>query len=52
MTGQLILACRLTCFGYAVRQMVYNPDGIAPTILAGGGGNTEPKILVKEDTRG
>ena len=49
---ELILACRLTCFGYAVRQMVYDPNGLAPTILAGGGGNTEPKVLISGGPRG
>lgn len=30
-------------------RSVYSPEGIAPTITAGGGGGTETKIIEKEE---
>lgn len=34
-----------------VSRRVHSPDGIAPTIHSCGGGNTEPKILVKTNNK-
>lgn len=41
----LIMAGRLNIKGIDQIKRVYNPEGIAPTLTACGGGNTEVKIL-------
>lgn len=36
--------------GHEIRRRVYDADGISPTLCGvGSGGNTEPKVLVKDD---
>ncbi len=37
--------------GHDILKRVYNPDGISPTISTCGGGNTEPKIVLIDDTK-
>jgi len=37
--------------GHDILKRVYSTDGISPTVTTCGGGNTEPKILVKGGCR-
>lgn len=47
---ELILAAILPAInGHDIIKRVYSPDGLGPTVTACGGGNTEPKILIRRE---
>lgn len=52
MTAEIIRVAILPTFtGQDHMKRVYSTDGISPAITTMGGGNTEPKILVKGGCR-